>query len=153
MSRRQAVEFSSVWIYLQWNFVFLYSWCLLKTLSPHISLLQRSVLQMDFLQLKFRVVLYYYWKWEAVLWILPWLKGARCTQTWQNGSQCEHTAFANISFEKLNKKLLIEAHQRLCVPADFWRLYQVFIMKQLHHMLLFCLLQSHKGKGGTKLSQ
>lgn len=59
---------------------------------------------------------------------------------------------ASTSFEKWNKELLAEAHQHSCVPGDFWRLHQVFIIKQLHHMLLFCLSQTHKCKGGTKLN-
>lgn len=83
-----------------------FSWCRLETLSLHIDLLQRSVLQMDFLQRNFVlsppllllgmgssiVNLYLDWKVLNVL---------------QNGSRWEHTAVGSTSFEKWNKKLLI----------------------------------------------
>lgn len=123
-----------------------------KTLSPHIHILQRSVLKVDFLKwIFFWVLLYCYWKWRAALWILPWLNGAKCTQAWQNVSQCEHTAFASTSYGKWNKKVLMEAHQCSCVPVDFRRLHQVCIMKQFAPYVVVLSVTSPKRQGRHKV--
>lgn len=141
------MAFGFVWIYLQWNFLLMSS----KTLSPQTDLLQGSVLKVDFLQVHF-LLSHFLLLMEMrscivnltlIEWCWVYSSLAEQVSVWTD-SLCHNL--------KIGIKSLDGGSPIFMCTCWFLQTTPSMRYEAVGTTLLFYLLQSHKGKGGTKLN-